>query len=80
MKNFWTDGGDHRPWFRYRIKVDKVTNEMWKWCEQYDDGGHYFRRFHVEWDNIGMNKGFDIIQFEWEEAAIMFALTFNIKN
>jgi hypothetical protein len=79
MEYFWTDGGNNRPYFRYRIKVPECTAEMYRWCEQYDDEGEYFRRWHVEWKTVHPDKEYEVVQFEWEQAAIMFALSFNIK-
>ena len=73
MEYFWTDGG-HRPWFSYRITVPKCTDEMFVWCKNYNDEGQYFRRFHVEWASSKDNCDYDIVQFEWEQAAIDFSL------
>jgi hypothetical protein len=74
MEYFWSDGGNNRPVFRYRIKVPKCTSEMFKWCEGFDDEGKYFRRWHVEWKKFG-DKDYDVVQFEWYDAAVMFKLT-----
>lgn len=79
MEYFWTDGGNNRPTFRFRIRVPRCTEEMFKWCEQYNDEGHYFRRFHVEWQSLHSSRDYEVVQFEWEQAAIMFALSFDIK-
>jgi hypothetical protein len=79
MNVFWSEGG-HKPYFSHRIKVAECTNEMYVWCKNYEDEGRYFRRFHVEWKSVYGQRDYDIVQFEWEEAAIMFALTFNIRN
>lgn len=75
MEYFYSSGGNNRPWFTNRIKVKAVSNEMHEWCTNYDSEGRPFRRWHVEW---GSNRGleFDVIQFEWEQAALLFALKF----
>ena len=80
MEYFWTDGGNNRPVFRFRVKVDKCTTEMYEWCENYDHEGQYFRRYHVEWRSVYPDREYEVVQFEWEQAAIMFALTFGVKN
>jgi len=74
MEYFWSDGGNNSPYFSYRIKVPKCTTEMYEWCEQFSDEGHYFRRFHVEW-SMNRSRDYDIVQFEWEHAAFMLKLT-----
>lgn len=76
MEYFWSDGGNNRPVFRYRVKVPKCTSEMYTWCEQFDDEGKYFRRFHVEWKTVtALKRDYEVVQFEWEHAAFMFKLT-----
>lgn len=75
MEYFWSEGGNNSPWFSHRIEVKGVPDEMYEWCKNYNDEGRPFRRWHVEW---GSNRGrdYDVIQFEWEQAALMFALKF----
>ena len=75
MEYFWSDAGNNRPYFRYRIKVPKCTTEMYEWCEAFDDEGSYFRRFHVEWMSVHNDREYEIVQFEWDKAALMFKLT-----
>lgn len=74
--------GSGNPYFAHRIKVKEFPEGAFEWCEAYDNGGKDFRRFHIEWDEYYVgdagHKGFTIVQFEWEEAAMMFALTFAI--
>jgi hypothetical protein len=48
---------------------------MYTWCTEYNDQGRHFRRWHVEWKEI-TKKNYDVLQFEWEEAALLFALKF----
>jgi len=79
MEYFHGGGGNNRPRFSYRIKVPKCTTEMYEWCTQYDAQDRYFRRWHVEWADL-YQKNYDIVQFEWEEPAIMFALKFGTTN
>lgn len=75
MEYFWSDAGNNRPYFRYRIKVPKCTTEMYEWCQAFDDEGKYFRRWHVEWNDSHHPKvNYDVVQFEWHEAAVMFKL------
>lgn len=77
MEYFWSDSG-HRPYFSYRIRVPKCTDEMYKWCLAYDNEGKHFRRFHVECKEIKDGADYDVVQFEWEEAALMFSLKFGV--
>jgi hypothetical protein len=48
---------------------------MYEWCDDFDNEGAYFRRWHVEWKDIHRPRDYDIVQFEWREAANMFLLT-----
>lgn len=73
MKYFHSHGGNNKPYFNHRIKVSDFTEEMYNWCENYPDQDRPFRRWHVEWDHEN-TKGYYIAQFEWQEAAIQFAL------
>ena len=75
MEYFWSDGGNNKPYFRYRVKIPKCTTEMYEWCEAFSDEGSYFRRFHVEWKLTHKDRDYDVVQFEWEHAAFMFKLT-----
>jgi len=48
---------------------------MYEWCQAFDDEGKYFRRWHVEWNDSHHPKvNYDVVQFEWHEAAVMFKL------
>lgn len=79
MEKFYSGGGNNSPRFPYRIKVNECTSEMYEWCLEYPvTGSGYFQRFHIEWSTV-YNKEYDVVQFEWEEAALMFALKFGVK-
>lgn len=79
MEKFYSGGGNNSPRFPYRIKVDRCTTEMYEWCEAYPvPGSGFFQRFHVEWGSSN-DKDYDVVQFEWEEPALMFALKFGVK-
>lgn len=75
MEYFYSGGGNNRPYFSHRIKVPKCTEEMYLWCEFFDDEDKHFRRWHVEWKEIHRPRDYDIVQFEWADAALMFKLT-----
>ena len=76
MEYFHSSGGNNRPYFSYRIRVPKCTTDMYTWCDAFDAEGAYFRRFHVEWQySPGQGPNYDVVQFEWREAANMFLLT-----
>ncbi len=49
---------------------------MYEWCLKYDSQGKHFRRFHVEWKETKDGAEYDIVQFEWEEPALLFVLKF----
>jgi len=79
MEYFHSNGGNNKPYFTHRIKIfGELPKGAHEWCLEYDDGGQPFRRFHCEWDHHPKgsdgHKGYVIIQFEWEQAAIMFKL------
>jgi hypothetical protein len=79
MKYFSSHGGNNAPYFTHRIKMPVgLPAGAYEWCLEYPDQDSPFRRFHCEWDHYTAgqpgHKGYVIIQFEWEEAAIMFAL------
>ena len=78
MELFYSGGGNNRPTFSYRFSVKEVTQEMFDWCSNYKDDGRPFRRWHVIWNQNPTRevKECPLIQFEWEEPAIMFALKF----
>lgn len=82
MELFYGGGGNQYPDFRYKVRIKKNSpqvNEMMKWCDDYPTGDKsYFKRYYIDWR--GGTKTWDsehtTFQFEWEEAAIMFALSF----
>ena len=79
MEYFYGGGGNNRPVFTYRFRVDKCTNEMYKWAEAYPEKGP-FSRWHVEWSSVytrgGIERGYDVIQFEHSESAKVFRIAF----
>lgn len=77
MKYFHAGGGAD-PRLAHRFKIKNITNEMWNWCDQYNSGSNVdsdFRRWNVEFGSV-RGLDYDIVQFEWEQAALMFALKF----
>ena len=79
MEYFYSGGGNNRPYFTYRFKVKKCTSEMYQWAKEYPSKD-YFQRWHVEWQTVyhsaGQNRDYDVIQFEWSEAAKVFRIAF----
>ena len=54
---------------------------MMEWCDNYPTGDHgYFKRYYIDWrgadGKIDWDSNYATFQFEWEEPAILFALTF----
>jgi hypothetical protein len=79
MEYFYSGGGNNRPYFMYRFKVKKCTTDMYQWAEAYPEKGS-FNRFHVEWASVYSKMDrpldYDVIQFEWSEAAKVFRIAF----
>lgn len=81
MEYFYGGGGRSNPDFLYRFLVKEVTNEMWKWCENYPLTGP-FERWYVQ-HNGRPSRGVDdaeqipMVQIENKKAAFMFALAFS---
>lgn len=77
MELFYGGGGRSNPDFRYKIRV-KIQEGMMEWCDNYPTGDHgYFKRYYIDWRDKGSyDTGYATFQFEWEEPALMFALTF----
>ena len=79
MEHFYGGGGNNKPYFAHKIKVKRMTTEAFEWCSDYPSTGP-FQRFHVEWNIYSnsdeMHKRYDLVQFESEQAALMFALRF----
>ena len=77
MEFYYSHGGNNRPYFPHRIRVKKITTEAYEWCVNYPARGP-FQRFHVEWDHYKagdpLHKGYDIVQFESESAALLFSI------
>ena len=72
---YFSAGGVENPRFLHRIRVREVTDDMYEWCNTYDDECKDFRRWHIEWGSVNI-RNHDVIQFEWEQAALMFTLKF----
>lgn len=79
MEYFYGGGGNNRPYFTYRFKVNEVSSDMYKWAEQYPEKGP-FSRWHVEWRSVYSKmdspRDYDVIQFEHSEAAKIFRIAF----
>lgn len=81
MEYFHGGGGNPNPDFCYRFLVEKVTSDMWQWCENYPLNGP-FERWHVKHRHKvltydGGEKVLPLIQIENKNAAFMFKLAFS---
>jgi hypothetical protein len=82
MELFYGGGGNQYPDFRYKVRIKKNSpqvNDMMKWCDDYPTGDKgYFKRYYIDWrgGGTGFDSEYVIFQFEWEEPAIVFALSF----
>lgn len=79
MEYFYSGGGNNRPHFTYRFKVKPCTTAMYEWAAAYPEKGP-FSRWHVEWQSVYGKMDspidYDVIQFEWSEAAKVFRIAF----
>jgi hypothetical protein len=75
MDYFYSGGGNNRPTFPYAFSVTQVTNDMWQWCDQYPESGH-FKRWHVI-HSTGNFERDTIIQFESRKAAYLFSIAYS---
>ena len=77
MEFYYSHGGNNKPRFAHRIRIKKMTTEAYEWCLLYPSTGP-FQRFHVEWDHYAkgdeLHKGYEIVQFESEQAALLFGI------
>ncbi len=81
MEIFYGGGGRSNPDFVYRFLVKNVTNEMFRWCEDYPLNGP-FERWYIEHrfkvlDYQGGQVELPLIQIESRKAAYMFSITFS---
>ena len=70
MEYFYSGGGNNRPYFTYRFKIETLTTEMYEWCEKYPSKGPFSR-----WHCIHHTGNFErdtIIQFELRDAYLAF--------
>ena len=78
MEYFWTDGGNNRPYFIYRLRVKSGNTGMYEWCKKYPEKGP-FSRFHVIWNSeltdIDRREP-PIFQFELKDAYLAFQYAF----
>lgn len=77
MELFYGGGGRSNPDFSYKVRVKKQDG-MLEWCNKYPvTGTGYFQRYYVDWRDggRGWDTGYAVFQFEQEDAAFMFKLT-----
>lgn len=80
MELFYGGGGQSNPDFRYKVRLRRGTgprpnNDAYHWCMNYPvTGTGNFQRWYL--DTREWEKGYITYQFEWEQPAIMFALSF----
>ena len=75
MEKFYGGGGNQNPNFRYKVRVKRPCEGAYEWCEAYPvTSGGYFQRWYL--DTREFDQGYMTYQFEWEEPALMFALSF----
>lgn len=76
MKAYYSEGGRQNPDFPHCVRVNQCTEEMYKWCLDYDDQNQPFCRFYVKWNLYDDPNEYDYMAFEQEQPALMFTLTF----
>lgn len=77
MELYYGGGGAQNPRFRYTVKVDTVSAEAYGWLQNYE-GLECFDRFYINWTERE-RLGYLEVQFEREEPAVMFRLTWGNK-
>ena len=76
MEYFYGGGGRSNPDFTYRFLVKEVTNEMYKWCENYPLNGP-FERWYIKHnykevlDASGFKTQTPMVQIESRKAAYL---------
>ena len=88
MELFYSEGGRSNPDFVHKVRVSRKADitAMMEWCNDYDTGDKpYFKRYYIDWRNGNDSQSiwstdYATFQFEWEEAAIMFALKFGAHS
>lgn len=70
MERYHSEGGRSDPDFRYKVRVEQPTGEMFEWCNEYPSKGSGWR-YYVKWSTL---SSLAIFSFEVEEPSIMFAL------
>lgn len=75
MEKFYGGGGAQNPNFRYKVRLRRDYGEgAYEWCEEYPvTGAGYFQRWYL--DTKEYDQGYVTYQFEIQEAATMFLLT-----
>ena len=81
MELFYSGGGNPNPGFVYRFLVKEVTDEMWRWLEQYPLTGP-FERWYIQRNGDPHRTNDDakeipMVQIESRKAAYMFMLTYS---
>lgn len=66
MIRYYSSGGAKDPYFRYKVGVAAITEEMMSWCDNCPSND-FFERYYV-------NSLRSEFSFEAEEHAIMFRL------
>jgi hypothetical protein len=77
MELYYGGGGAQNPHFRYKVNVETVSAEAYEWLQKYE-GLPCFDRFYINWTERS-KKGHLEVQFEREEPALMFKLTWGCK-
>lgn len=77
MELYHSSGGAQNPRFRYTVKVDTVSAEAYQWLQEYE-GLECFDRFYINWVERE-KKGYLEVQFERQEPAMMFSLSWGKK-
>jgi hypothetical protein len=82
MEHFYGGGGRSNPDFTYQFEVKAVTNEMYKWLEDYPLNGPFERFYirHQQYSDAKNGVGFGtrhIVQIESRKAAYLFRIAFS---
>lgn len=77
MEQYYSYGGTSNPDFYHKVNVSPWVDasKALEWCHQYESQGRYY----VQWPGLWNKAEYTQFQFEFEEPALMFALTFGSR-
>ena len=77
MDKYYSYGGAPNPNFYYKVNLPAAASDSaaLAWCHHYPSAGRYY----VQWPGAWNGAEYTQFQFELEETAVLFALTFGVR-